>query len=486
MTNCCRLLCLVAAALGLACSSDGARPSNDAATDTAVTPDTKLPPDGGRDGGPDTTVVPDAGDAGNDGSNPDLQNPDGQNPDLRADGPLTSTRSYIVAGKLTARPANSSVGPIAGIDGQSFSLRLDPVGKTILLGVEGSASRAPVTSTDGQSFSATAPLKALFTTGSYPCGPPQLTFDKFAIQVSGDGLQGTAEGRMDVFMGDVIYGYIVTMTMTGRPDDEGPSFGDDIKNIDPLAGLFLKASEPLPAASTAAITLDSGLRLELEPFSPMDSGGVLTGFHVKTERALRYDATYTLAVTPGSDLAGNAGRKLPKLQTLASPVIAAEDGFEGAGPTLGGTQVVQAPALPPIAGTRSVYLAGNFAAGASAGRRFTVRLAVAPGDKVVRFSLRPVFQFQQTAIPYGSAIRVAVPGGSIVEAPLPGAETPTVRHDSGMGGPPLWLGKTVAIEVGLPADAKDEVVFDAAVGPGGVCGLITPVPGYLIDDLRVE
>jgi hypothetical protein len=49
-----------------------------------------------------------------------------------------------------------------------------------------------------------------------------------------------------------------------------------------------------------------------------------------------------------------------------------------------------------------------------------------------------------------------------------GAELPTVSHQTGSG--VLWLGKTVTLEAKLPADAKDEVVFDAAVGFTG-CGL---------------
>jgi hypothetical protein len=473
---------LLALAPALACSSRPAKPGDAAADDAAPpAPDTGTAEAGRLDAGPEANVPPPGPDAAGDDKSPDAQAPDMTGPDLRPDVGPASARSFIIEGKLAATPVNPGLPPAGAPTAHQFTLRLDPVGKTITIGGNGGASRAPATTTDGETWSTKAPLKATVP-GGFSCGSPQATYDAFSITVRGNELTGTAGGSMELFMGDVVYRYQVALMMTGRPDVEGPSFGADLDNVDPLAGMFLKASEPLPAASTAALTLDPGVRVELTPFVPMDSGGVVTGFN-KPDRALRYGASYALVVSPGSDLAGNAGRPSPALKTLPPPPLAAEDGFEGAGATLGGAQVVQAPFLPPISGTRSAYLAPT-GGGAQGSRRLTVRLAVAAGDKVVRFSLRPVFAFQATAYPYGSAIRVAAPGGGIVAATLPGAETPTVRHDTG-GGQDLWLGKTVSLEVKLPADVKDEVVLDAAVGFIG-CGLPAPVPGYLIDDLRVE
>jgi hypothetical protein len=437
---------LLTTTMGPACSSDAGHPA-----------------DGGV-----TADVADGGDSGDTG-------------DGGADARLLVARSFQVTGKVMTTLMPPLSGPQVGVNDQTFTVWLDPIAKTMTLGVEGSASQVSLISADGETFTAAAPVRS-FIAGNFPCGTPIITYEKFSIQVRGDLLLGAADGDLEVIMGDVAYRYALAMTMTGQPDITGPAFGAAVTGVDPLAGMFIKASEPMPAPTSATLTTAGGVRVDMVPFSPMDLASVVTGFHLPKGRALLYGALYGLGVIPGRDLAGNAAAPLPTVTTLALPVLATEDGFEGAATQLGGAQVIESPFLPPIAGAKSVFIAG-FVGGAT--RRFTVRLPVFPGDKFVRVSLRAVYQFQQAESPYARSFRIAVPGGSIVAATLPDPELPTIRADDPTMGQ-RWLGKIADVAIPLPADAKDEIVFDASIGFDGNCGLFPPVPGYLIDDLRVE
>jgi hypothetical protein len=460
---------------------DGGSLEGESPADASRTADAIVPTDGARVEAQTSADLRPPLDVRDGGSPP----PDGRGLDGGAEVGLTTAHSFIVQGTLTATPVSAFLGTVSVPTRHDFTLRLDPTASVVTVGVDGSATRVSITSSDGQTFTTTAPLRTVVWPSTNACGNPTVTYAKLTVTVQGSRLQGSAEGMMQILVGDVIYSYRVTLAMTGRSDDEGPSFGDNRQDVDPLGELFLKSSEPLPAQTTGSLTAAAG-GLDLQPFVPMEGGGAVAGFHKPAAMALRYGVTYDVMVRPGSDLAGNAARKPPTLKTLAPPDLGAEDGFEGAkAGLLGGALVVEAATLPPIAGARSVFVAPYSLVAAGGSRRFTVRLPVEANDKVVRFSLRPVFQQQQTASPFGNQIRVAAPGGPIMSATLPAPEFPMTSHQM-PGGTTVWLGKVTNVEVNLPADARNEVVFDVAVGNFSGCGLFSPLPGYLIDDLRVE
>ncbi len=88
---------------------------------------------------------------------------------------------------------------------------------------------------------------------------------------------------------------------------------------------------------------------------------------------------------------------------------------------VGGTVLelpVMATVFPPISGQKSALIVRPGSAMPPT-PRFTARLAVAPGNSVVRFSVRQ-FSTASTlsADRFGSHARIAVPGGAIVDVPL--------------------------------------------------------------------
>ena len=82
-------------------------------------------------------------------------------------------------------------------------------------------------------------------------------------------------------------------------------------------------------------------------------------------------------------------------------------------------------------------------------------------------------------------LRLAAPGGAISSVPLTQLSGGTDQVlPNGMH---VTAGPVTAIEAPLPEGVGNEVVFDLQTGiinPG--CTLPLPVPGYQIDDLRVE
>jgi hypothetical protein len=116
----------------------------------------------------------------------------------------------------------------------------------------------------------------------------------------------------------------------------------------------------------------------------------------------------------------------------------------------------------------------------------TVRLAVNPGDRFVRFSLRPISSYSSSSTvgTYRTSIRCAVPGGEIVRVALPTTETlgaPQMLAN----GVTVWLGDPRSVEVALPAGTADELVFDFSTRRSSDCGPPEPTASYLLDDLRV-
>jgi len=394
---------------------------------------------------------------------------------------LTSPQSYVVHGQLhLTSKSDSTYGPGRTLLlTQDLVLRVDPGGKTALATTPGRAVPDALASDDGVGFRTTTPLGLPLDYS--PCGAG-VTYDDFHFTAGPGGLAGSATGTAYLTQGDISFPYSADLDFTGVPDATGPSLAGTGAAVDPLAPLTLTASEALPPDATARLITEGGV-LDLVPRLP-DGAGAATAFD-KPDMALRYGTTYAVALDRWADLAGNPGAAAGEIVTIPPPPVAAEDGFEGAGTSIGGAPVVDATLLPPLDGTRSVLLTGTAVAGVS-GTRLTVRLAVAPGDSVVRFTLRPLSPFSYGASTYGTSIKMASPGGAIVRVALPGAEALGTQQAL-PGGTTVLMGDARTMEAALPAGAADEVVFDFVVAsPSGACGLPIPNVGYLLDDLRVE
>ena len=152
-----------------------------------------------------------------------------------------------------------------------------------------------------------------------------------------------------------------------------------------------------------------------------------------------------------------------------------EDGFENAGGPTGGAQILEARALPPIAGTRSALVSNR-----SPGNRFTVRLPIAPGDTVVRAAMR--FVASVAGYRGGPPFRLLVPGRPAIFANATQDITNT-RAPADARFP--WLGTTRTLEMALPAGAT-EAILDVEFPRPLSCSFERPHFGYQIDDLRVE
>jgi hypothetical protein len=432
------------------------------------------------DGGPDTTpeVAPP------DQNPPDQGPPDGS-PDQVVSQPLTAAQSFVVKGtlKLTAAPGNPMFANVPTM--QEFFVRIDPVAKTLISATPGQAARSTVSSTDGLTFDVVDGLTFPLVTNT--CGG-SVTYSTFKFTAGKQGLSGSATGTASIFSGDVGYQFNARLDFTGVPDTEGPSLMVPPAAVDPLRALLLIASEPL-AASTAVTLVSGGDTINLKPSLP-NGVGVVTGFE-KPQLSLRYGATYNVVVAPWVDLTGIAGATPKQLTTTAVPPLAAEDGFEGTATTVGGAKIIDATVLPPITGQRSVLMSAAYGAslpfGNMSSTQLTVRLAVAAGDRFVRFSLRPLGTFQTPAATFNTAIRVAVPGGAITVVPMPPHEPFRTQQTVPGAGNPIWMGDVRTVEVPLPDGTTNEVVFDFSTSNVSFgCGPPEPTTSYLLDDLRAE
>jgi hypothetical protein len=468
------LLTFPALASGCSDDDDGRRTGADAAPPAS---------DGAADQRPQDATPGDARDA-DAGAGTDLAADGSVQVDAGGDAsPLAQAASFTVEGRLTATVRPGVPAPVGGVpERHDFTLRLLPGAPArLIVGRNGVAVAADLRALGPGQWETTAPL-ALPVNAASACGA-SARYDRFAIAASADVLTGTASGHLDVIQGDVVFGFDATLAMTGARDVVPPLLTAVAPDADPLAGFFLAASEPLPATSQARLTA-GGEIVPLVAITPV--ADLVTGFD-KPSRALRYGTTYQLVVQPWQDLAGNAGGPLPGLRTRAAPPQIAEDGFEAAGTSPGGGRLVDAATLPPITGVRSLLvgaLSGYGGGGAPGETRFTARLAVSAGDRVVKLALRAASSLEGTLSSYGTTLRVAVPGGAVAGATFPTTEATTPQQ---VGANRVFLGALRTVELPIPAGAAGEVVFDLSVGDlGAGCGLAPPGAAYLVDDLRAE
>jgi hypothetical protein len=342
----------------------------------------------------------------------------------------------------------------------------------------------PLATTDGRTFSAKSPFR-LESPGN-PCGPTTVTYSELSFTVTAIGLSGLGKGSAHVLISDTSLPVAVTFTLVGENDRTAPGFPSFVGvTSDPLDGRSFNSTEPLPAGSTARLVSTTGHVIPLHPMQPdlpIPSGSELAGATLGFSLGVvpHYAETYRLVADGLTDFAGNPmdPAATPSFTTSQLPLLIAEDGFESGAPSSDHAEVFDGTTnKPAISGRRSVYR--------SPGGPATFRLAVLPGDTVVRFSVK-VLMSSATDVFGSLRARVGAVGAPLgvpisIRPLLPPSSWQTVP-----GGSELFASAVDERTIPLPPGTYDEVTFRIEVYDSG-CYWGSPVAqGLLLDDVRVE
>jgi hypothetical protein len=401
--------------------------------------------------------------------------------DTAADGtgdPVVGRHAFIVTSAY--RVAQDGGAPPISDGTHAFTLVLDADMGVAIVGT----TTVPLVRVDGRSFRTGGQFSVALASSA--CGS-SIRYETLTVTVDNAGVTGSGTGMVSVIVTDIGYSARVAMTVTGVPDTVPPSVtfagGTD---VNPLLGLSAGLSETVPAGATAELRTGTADPIPLAPLVTTD-GRILYGFQ-KPNLVLRYATSYGLVTNGVADFAGNPVSAAGPFTftTRAAPPLVAEDGFESAPDgALGGAQVVSGAGWPVLAGARSLYLQQR--GGTSPALGFTplsVRVALAPGDQVVRFSYRLVSPSATTilwtptlvigAVGAGTAaLRIASETGSFAAFQLPDQST-------------IYLGAVKTAEIPIPAGSTGDIVIERAESVVSCGNPGPPLAGLIIDDLRAE
>ena len=396
---------------------------------------------------------------------------------------LTGRQAFVVSSTLP-EVTGSSYGPPPKSHIFTLALDLDQQAGSAIVGWRGGGVLAPFTRSEG-GFRLLGPLKIAIPGGG--CGD-YILYDGLSFRFVSGGTQGASatvagEGHATlrwVVQGDLLNEAAVEVQAAGVADEEPPTLDftatQDI--TDPLLPFTVTASEPLATDAHLSLVSARGERLDL---APSGSGNFVSGF-LGPSQLLRYGEQYQLVVDGAVDLAGNIAIAGGQFTTHPMPPLIGEDGFESS-PALGDglARLVDSRVGPPIAGETSLYVPPGVAPEVST--HLVLRLAVAPSDRVVRFSYRTVHTNYTTD---RASYRVFTAEGDMSTWAVPpdGVE-PTPAQ---IGAEDVYLGPIETAEIPLPAGAAGEVYFarttETLTFNCFVAGY--PATGIMIDDLRVE
>lgn len=437
----------VALAVGaLGCSGGG-----------ALRPDARP---GTSDGAPEVAAGPDA-DAGGEADA-------GSESDAAAEAPapvFTGRHSYIVT---------------AGAD--TFTLALDGDAHIAMAASPQGRGEGTLTRKDATTLQVTGSFHFNFSGGC----PSGVAYDTMTLVPARDGsLTGTAMGQVVSGSSDIAHVTPVTVTLAGRPDDEPPALNVNDRDdaTDPFRQAELVASEPLPPGTMLTLSSSTGDEIPLVA----GPGAAVTSFQ-RPNVLLRFGESYSIPAAQVVDFAGNKAQTSFQFTTHPPPPLLPEDGFESAtGPMVGGAQLIAGQTNPVIAGDKSLYIAPGTPGGPKwLVSQLLVRLAVSPGDTVVRFSYRTV---DAQSGPSGG-LRVTY-GVGAVGKPVEVTELKPITEPktafTPLNSSTVYLGPLNVAELPLPAGTADEVFLDRRTLSGTPCGAPPPpTTGVIIDDLRVE
>lgn len=401
--------------------------------------------------------------------------PDGAAEPAPDAGPLMGRHSYVVESTVTAAM------PGARAPDHTFTIVLDADGQTAIVGATGGG-----TLVTAQQIAPGRFRLRPFGIRTASCFPDGVTYDDLTITIGANGkLTGNAAGEVSWSTSlDTSSSSRATMSLTGVPDTQPPTLtvSFDGAPTDPFSILSVSSSEPLPPGAQAMLVSGSGDQFPLLP----TSGSAVVPTFSGPGTMLRPGEAYHVIVDGIADYAGNAALvSNPSFTIGAAPVLIGEEGFESAtGTMLGGAQILSGTDAPVLAGAQSLYIPPTNGPFGPRWRvtQFAVRLTVAAGDTVVRFSYRHVNPYGGSD---GTMFAVASIGGRFAWKSL-SASTTTLTPASIPGQGTVMLGPLVTAEIPLPSDAAGEVVFGRVV-QSSLCGLPPPpAAGIVIDDLRVE
>ena len=400
---------------------------------------------------------------------------DGGTTDGPFDAGFSGRRSFVVSSQANGDGGTSLF--------HRFTMVLDADQRTAIVGASGTGSVVGVYQVADGTFGLAAAIS--FSVAVPGTCSANVSYDRVGFNIDASGrLTGAARGQLTTFQTDLGSSAVVTASLTGVADTVTPTLalttdGSDI--ADPFSAFWVSSPEPLPVESYPALRAAGGDVVSLTP-SPPNTFIVTFG---KPNILLRYGETYTVDLNGIADFAGNRAAPTNALtfNTKAAPPLVAADGFESVtDATLGGAEVLSGAGAPTISGSRSLYVPPGTTVGMPPTTQLALRVAIVPGNTVLRFSYRNV-TLSPTAT-FGAQIKVASVGGSIVSMVLPdgnGQATAAVIDQTS-----VTLGPLMTAAIGLPDGAAGEVVL-ARTTQWVSCGLPYPAaPGIIIDDLRAE
>jgi hypothetical protein len=396
--------------------------------------------------------------------------------DATSDAPrLVGRRSYLLVAPDTPQvDGGASVPPTSTT---LLTLVLDGASQTAILGSAAGGSIAPFTITPAGVIQIQQPF-----TLALSC-EMRVTYTSLDLTLAADGtLLVAGQGQAIRFSGDVGMASPFTVSLIGVPDRVRPVLIGG--STDPFRSGTFVASEPLPVDSHPVLTSASGDRMVL---SAIDGQMGVAWSFAPPSKLRRFGDTYRVSLAGVADFAGNLGHTDDDVvfKTDAAPPLITEDGFESVTATaLGGAQVLSGGGTAVIAGAKSLYIPSSSGIGTPPPVQLALRLALTPGDRVLRFSYRVVtpssFAFTQ--------FLMASVGGTIVgfASSLTSSPTSTVTFP---GGAQATVGPIVDAEFPLPTDASGELVIERVhSGAAGCRSQLPPPPvaGLIIDNLRAE
>jgi hypothetical protein len=405
-----------------------------------------------------------------------------------AEAPAAGFRAYDLTATLTLTPTPGD-GDFAGFSPTApFTLAWDPGTGSAYVGAASIFSAPQIMTTDDRTFQSSAWLVGAPFSPSCT-GAAQIDLPKVTFTLEGGALRGTATGEVTYPTSSGMFTAAATVTLVGASDVTPPTFMSPGATVDPLAPVFLPASEPLPMTASASLTsAPSGDTVTLSATKISNGALACTGFSA-SGRMLRYGETYTLVTDHAADFAGNKPSTPVTFTTRAAPPLVPEDGFESVtGTMFAGAGVLNGGPLTPIAGATSLLLNTGYGGGFGflpydLGSSLAVRLAVAPGDTVVRFDAQLIAPDPIDAAAFVGAIRLGSVGGTVVvQQNVAGSgfveETLPELGD-------IFVSPVQTIELALPPDAAGEIAFEI-VGEIDLCAQPPSPTVLVVDNLRVE
>jgi hypothetical protein len=400
-----------------------------------------------------------------------------------AGAPLTGAASFEVEAKLAL---SAAAGEWAAFPrAQTFTVFVDAQALRLVAGAHGYGAASGLARDAATGAFATDGVVAVRGPFSGSCdGVAEVEYDELEFEVVGRRLTGTGRGLARFVTGDIRWSAPMTAVLAGALDEAAPVVAPAAETIEPMGQSFFAASEPLGESAASLIGAEGdvfALGAEIYDGPPMFT----TGF-VRSPLMLNWGTTYEVTTEALVDLAGHAGMRAsrPTVHTPPSPPVIAEDGFESAtGGTFGGAAVVSAASrIEALAGTKSLAIGhGVGHPFLTVGPTFTARLAIQPGDTVVRFAARVATPFDAPA-GFEGEVRVGVPGREV--SVIKDVSATEVSPAPVSSGAPIYMGLLRTIEVPLPLGAVGEASVQIASRAVG-CGS-RYASALIIDDLRVE